>query len=159
RIAAGGATRVKLAGTLVGKQERTSAKGNRFAFMQLSDTGGTYEITVFSEVLSTSRDLIASGKPLLITADARMEEESIRLLAQQIQPLDDAVAHAAAGLRIVINDPGALAELRSVLAKERRGRGRVSIIANLGEDREVEVALPESYMISPATRGTLQTVP
>jgi len=33
------------------------------------------------------------------------------------------------------------------------------VIANLGENSEVEVALRETYMISPATRGTLQTVP
>jgi DNA polymerase III subunit alpha len=159
RLAAGGATRVKLAGTVIGKQERTSAKGNRFAFMQLSDTGGTYEITVFSELLSSSRDLIASGKPLLITADARIDEESIKLITQQIQPLDDAVAHAAAGLRIVIKEPGALDALKDVLARERKGRGRISVVADLGEDREVEVALPDAYMISAATRGVLLTVP
>ena len=37
-LAAGGATRFRLAGIVIGKKERTSARGSRFAFVQLSDT-------------------------------------------------------------------------------------------------------------------------
>ena len=36
-------------------KERTSARGNRFAFVQLSDTTGVFEVTVFSEVLAQAR--------------------------------------------------------------------------------------------------------
>ena len=41
----------KLAGVVAGRQERKSAKGNRFAFAQLSDVSGAYEVTLFSDVL------------------------------------------------------------------------------------------------------------
>src|SRR5438309_5320890 len=51
-LAAGGATRFRLAGIVIGRKERTSARGNRFAFVQLSDTTGMFEITLFSEILS-----------------------------------------------------------------------------------------------------------
>ena len=64
RLAGGGATRVKLAGTIIGKQERTSAKGNRFAFVQFSDRTGVFEVAVFSEVLATKRSLLEPGTPL-----------------------------------------------------------------------------------------------
>src|SRR5690606_35082598 len=57
-LQAGGRSRVLLAGNLLSKQERTSAKGSRYAFLTLSDAGGTYEVTVFSEILAVSRDLI-----------------------------------------------------------------------------------------------------
>jgi len=159
RLAAGGAARVKLAGTVIGKQERTSAKGNRFAFVQLSDAGGVYEVTLFSEVLATSRELLNSGKPLLISADARIEEETIKLLAQSIQPLDEAVAHAAAGLRIAINDAIALPGLAEVIKGERKGRGRIAVVVDLGEDGEVEISLPGTYTIAAQTRMKLQTLP
>ncbi len=159
RLAAGGAARVKLAGTVIGKQERTSARGNRFAFVQMSDAGGAFELTVFSEILSSSREAFASGKPLLVSADARLEEESVKLLAQSIQLLDDAAAGAAAGLRVALNDAGAIAELQKVMARERRGRGRIAVVVDLGEERAVEVALPDAYAISAATRQALQSIP
>ncbi len=46
----------KMAGVVAGRQERKSARGNRFAFAQLSDTTGAYEVTIFSDVLEKSRD-------------------------------------------------------------------------------------------------------
>jgi DNA polymerase-3 subunit alpha len=159
RLAAGGGSRVTLAGTVIGKQERTSAKGNRFAFIQLSDAGGVFEMTVFSELLATSRDLLASGKPLLISADARIEEESIKLLAQTIRSLDDAAANAAAGLRVSINDLAALADLKTAIAAERKGRGRIAVLVDLGDEGEVEIGLPGAYAIAAHTRSKLATVP
>jgi DNA polymerase-3 subunit alpha len=159
RLSAGGAARVKLAGTVIGKQERTTSKGTRMAFLQLSDAGGMYEVTLFAETLGQARELIGSGRPLLITANARLEEESIRLVADAIQPLDDAVANASAGLRVVINDLTCVEGLRKTIAGERRGRGRVSIVAELGEERQVEIALKDSFAVSPATRSVLQNLP
>ena len=123
RLVSGGSPRVKLAGTVIGKQERTTSKGTRMAFVQLSDAGGMCEVTVFAEVLGQARDLIASGKPLLVTANARLEEESLRLVADAITALDDAVAGAAAGLRVTVSDAGCIAELKRIVAAERRGRG------------------------------------
>src|SRR5262249_2044561 len=45
-------TRATLAGIVVGRQERTSARGNRYAFVTLSDASGVFEVTVFSEQLA-----------------------------------------------------------------------------------------------------------
>jgi DNA polymerase-3 subunit alpha len=158
RLAAGGAARVKLAGTVIGKQERTSARGNRFAFVQLSDAGGVYELTVFSEVLAAARELLTTAKPVLVTADARIEEDSIRLMAQAIQPLDEAVAHAATGLRITVTDAAAIPGLASAITRERKGRGRIGLVLDLGDQREVEITLPGSYTITTGTRTALQSL-
>lgn len=153
RLRHGGAARVKLAGSVIGKQERTSAKGNRFAFVQCSDASGVFEVTLFSEVLAMTRDLLASGKPLLISADARLEEDAVKLLAQTIQPLDVAAASAAAGLRITLNDAAALPGLRDIIAGEKRGRGRIVLDLVLGEQESAEVQLPGAFTISPDTRA------
>ncbi|MBM3523142.1 MAG: DNA polymerase III subunit alpha, partial [Alphaproteobacteria bacterium] len=153
RLRSGGAARVKLAGSVIGKQERTSAKGNRFAFVQVSDASGVFEMTLFSEVLAVARDLLASGKPLLISADARLEEDAVKLLAQSIQPLDVAAASTAAGLRIAVKDAGALTGLREIIAGEKRGRGRIVLDLVLGPEDSAEIQLPGAFMISPDTRA------
>jgi DNA polymerase-3 subunit alpha len=116
-------------------------------------------MTIFSELLATSRDLLGSGKPLLISADARIEEESVKLLAQTIRSLDDAVAHAAAGLKIAVNDLAALPGLTTTIAAERKGRGRIAVVVDLGEEGEVEIALPGAYAIAAQTRSKLATLP
>ena len=45
----------------MGKQERTSQKGNRFAFIQLTDASGMYEATIFSERLTQAREMLELG--------------------------------------------------------------------------------------------------
>jgi DNA polymerase III subunit alpha len=159
RLAAGGSTRHKLAGIVVGKKERTSARGNRFAFVQMSDMSGLYELTVFSEVLGQARQVLDAGQPLLVTVDCRMEEDSIRLTAQKIEPLDGVVAHAAAGLRVFVGEQGALKSLRGIIGRDGPGRGRVSVVVGLEPTREVEIALPGAYKIGPGIRAAVKSLP
>ncbi len=157
-IAAGASSRVKLAGTVLGSKERTSAKGNRFAFVQMSDAGGTFEVMLFSEILAKSRELLASNRPLLVSADARVEEENVKLLASDIRPLDEAVANTASGLRVSLADAAALAGLKSVIAKAPKGRGAIRIQIQTGPGEEVDVRLKESYAITPEIRRALGDV-
>src|SRR3546814_2897346 len=54
---------IKIAGTIISKQERTSQKtGNSFAFVQCSDASGMFEVMLFSEILTQHRDLLEIGR-------------------------------------------------------------------------------------------------
>ncbi|MGH7037472.1 MAG: DNA polymerase III subunit alpha, partial [Stellaceae bacterium] len=127
-LAASPTSRFRLAGIVIGKKERSSARGNRYAFMQMSDMSGTFEVTLFSEVLREARALFDAGEPLVVTVDVRSEEDSLRLTAQKIEPLDAVVARAAAGLKIFVAEERALSPLKSVIAREAGGRGRVTVV-------------------------------
>lgn len=161
RFSLGGSTRVKLAGIVVSKRERTSARGNRFAFVQMSDASGLFEIAVFSEVLSVARELLDSGQPILVVADARVEGDSMRLGAVQIDALDKVAASAAAGMRIYLGGTTALEGLKRLIAKEasgRGGRGRINLVLDIDTGREVEVALPGSYRVTPQVRAAVTSM-
>jgi DNA polymerase-3 subunit alpha len=144
----GGGSRVRLAGTVTRKQERTSARGNRFAFVQLSDTSGAFEVTVFSELLAAAREALDAEAPLLIVADARVEGDAVRLTAQSIEPLDKASRHLAGNVRVVLEAgkaaEQALSELHSIIeAHQGQGRSRVRLLlpvpgAEPGSRREIE---------------------
>ncbi len=133
-LVAGGVGRVKLGGIVVGKQERTSARGNRFAFVQLSDTSGAFEIVVFSELLAVARDLLETGKPVFITADARLDGDSVRMTAQAIESLEDAAKQTVTDLRIALaTDPGnALKDLKALIDAQGRGKARIRIVVPTG---------------------------
>ncbi|MFI4989251.1 MAG: DNA polymerase III subunit alpha, partial [Alphaproteobacteria bacterium] len=148
RLADGRLSRVRLAGTPIGKQERTSARGNRFAFLQLSDTSGVFEVTIFSELLSSARELIDQGAALLIAADGRLEGDQVRYTAQSIEPLDKAAQSVGASLRIYVNDANPLAPLRHLIERESKGKGRIWLVA-MAAGREVEIVLQGRYGCSP----------
>jgi DNA polymerase-3 subunit alpha len=152
-----GETRVKLAGTLIDKQERTSARGNRFAFVQLSDQSGTYEVMIFSELLSSRRDLLQPGTALLVSADARMDGDMVKMTGQSIESLDKALANTTAGLRIVVKETDALEPLRQAIAG-LKGRGRITLALDL-DSQEVEMALPGGYNVPPTVRQKLADLP
>ena len=46
-------------------------EGNKFAFVSLSDGGGAFEITVFSELLAAKRDVMEAGQAILVDVDAQ----------------------------------------------------------------------------------------
>jgi DNA polymerase-3 subunit alpha len=157
-LAANPTNRFKLAGIVVGRKERTSGRGNRFAFVQMSDPSGTFEVTLFSEILREARALLDSGQPLVVTVDVRSEEESLRLTVQKIEPLDTVVALAAAGLRVFVGEARALSSLKSVIARESGGRGRVTVVLDLPA-REVEIAIPGGFKVGPQTRAAVKSLP
>jgi DNA polymerase-3 subunit alpha len=156
-----GVSRVKLGGIVTAKQERTSARGNRFAFVQLSDTGGAYEVVVFSELLASARDQLEAGAPVLVTAEARLDGEQLRLTAQAIEPLEAASRHIATELTISL-EPGALEgggsaiqELKALIESQGRGPAKVRLVVpvpgtNGHGDREAEILLHTRVAVSPA---------
>ncbi|MDX5359690.1 MAG: DNA polymerase III subunit alpha [Alphaproteobacteria bacterium] len=158
RRAAQGAGRVTVAGTVIGRQERRSARGNKFAFVQLSDPSGVYEIAVFSEMLRDTRELLEVGKSVVISADTEVEGEQVRLRVLRVRAIDDILANDAAGLRVFLRDRDPLEHLKSRLPSP--GRGRISLVLMLDDcAREVEIDLPGGYAVTPYTRGALKAVP
>ncbi|MEX1108660.1 MAG: DNA polymerase III subunit alpha, partial [Dongiaceae bacterium] len=151
--------RARLAGIVISRQERTSARGNRFAFVQFSDSSGVFEATVFSDQLFSARQLLEPGRMVVITADARHEEDSFRLTLQSIEPIDEATRNAAAGLKVFLNAPGPLESLKQIIAREGKGKGRINLVLELDGAREVEMALPGGWAVSPAGRAAIKAIP
>ncbi|MBL8711031.1 MAG: DNA polymerase III subunit alpha [Rhodospirillaceae bacterium] len=156
-----GATRAKVAGLVVGKQERTSAKGNRFAFIQLTDASGMYEATIFSERLTAAREMLEPGRALLLSVDCRQDEEGgLRLMVNEVSSLDQAAAATAAGLKIYLKEPGPLDGIKQILGKAGRGKGRIDLVLDLPDQhREVDVTLKDRVAVSPQVRSAIRAIP
>ncbi len=148
--------RRKVAGILVSKQERTAKSGNRFAFIQLSDQTGAFEVVVFAEVLGRCRDLLEAGQALLVTVDARGEADGVRLMAQNFEPLEQAAAQAAQGLKVYASSAEPLESLKGLLAREGRGRGRVAVVLDIEGGEELEFELPETYRLTADGRKAIK---
>ena len=155
----------KLAGTVSARQERKSAKGNRFAFVSLSDPTGLYEVTVFSDTLEAARQHLEPGLAVVLTVEANLEGETLKLLARGAQPIDVAAADAgAAGLRVHVDTPAAVSSVAVLLdriASESKGltKGAISFcILDRDSGAEIEVTTGRDFPVNPQIKGAIKSM-
>ena len=154
-----GVARVKLAGTVIGRKERITRTGSRMAWIRLSDAGGSYEITVFSEVLAQARDLLVEGSCILVNAELKRDGESLRITANSVVALDQAAANIASGMRVWVHTADAVAQVQALLKREGHGKGRVILLPRLDDQQSVEIALPGGYNVTPRLAQAMKVVP
>lgn len=158
-----GATVAKLAGTVSAKQVRKSARGNRFAFVSCSDPTGLYEVTVFGDTLEQAGALFDTGQNVVMSVEATLEGDSLKLLARGVTAAEDIVAEAGtAGLKIYLNDQNAVAAIAARLADSatgpQRGRGPVHLFLQHADlPGDVELRLKDEYRVSPQVKAAIKS--
>ncbi len=150
----------KLAGSVSSRQERKSAKGNRFAFVQLSDPTGLYEVTVFSDTLEAAREHLEPGKNVVLTVEANLEGDTLKLLCRGAQPIDQVAAEGgASALRIHLNKAEAAASVAALFARvEGRNKAQITICVPDDQGREIDLTLPQPYPITPQIKGAIKAM-
>ncbi len=156
----------KMAGVVAGRQERKSARGNRFAFCQLSDPSGAYEVTLFSETLEKSREHLETGAKVVVTCEATMESDQLKLLGRSVAPVDVAVADAGpAGLRIFLEEEPAIRHVASILSraadqmpKAARGPVQILIPGAVGLPGDCVIDLQEQFPVTPEIKGAVKSL-
>ena len=156
----------KLAGTVSARQERKSAKGNRFAFVSLSDPTGLYEVTVFSDTLEAARQYLEPGLAVVLTVEANLEGETLKLLARAAQPIDAVAADAGStGLRVHVDSAAAVASVAGLLTRmaeelKTRTKGAVSFcISDRETGGEIEVSTGRDFPVNPQIKGAIKSMP
>ncbi len=151
---------IRLGGTVMAKQERTSQRGNRFAFVQFTDTSGSFEAVMFAETLSAARELLENGTNVVLDVEAKLEDEAVRLTVLKVYSLKVMAADTADGLALHINDEKALPNLSEIIRQTERGKGKICLhLAVAGGLRDVEIDLPGGYAITPDIREAIGAAP
>jgi DNA polymerase-3 subunit alpha len=154
-----GGSSFRMAGTILNKKERKSQRGKAFAFVQLSDQTGMFEVTCFEETLNASRQLLEPGRSVIMTIGAELRDDQPRLTVNSIEDIEANSLRAAGGIRVFLRDEKALPSIQARFSEIPKGRAKVLLMLNLPEqNREVEVTLKDNYAISPATRGAIKAV-
>jgi DNA polymerase-3 subunit alpha len=150
----------KIAGAVSARQERKSAKGNRFAFVALSDPTGLYEVTCFSDVLEVSREHLEPGKNVVLTVRVDPDGESVKLLANSVSPID-AVADQTTtpDLRIHVNRAEAVVSVAALLGRvEGRVQAQITLCVPDETGREIDLTLPQPYPVNPQVKGAIKAM-
>jgi DNA polymerase-3 subunit alpha len=152
---------LKVAGIVTDRKFKVSDKG-RFAFIQLSDMGGVFEVSVFNETLLTqNRDMLDNGKILLIQAEGKMEESGARLIAQQITLFDETMKQQRqtmpSSLHIIVTEAAALAEISALLGASAK-HGTIVTLCVKTPQGDAVLELPEKYAATPVTLDKIRAV-
>jgi DNA polymerase-3 subunit alpha len=160
-----GRSLVALAGVIRSVRMRRSKSGRPFAFVELTDREGEFEMTVFADQLGEARDLLESGRLVLVRASAEERDGETRLTAETIVSLDAAAAETVSVLRVSISDAAALPAIQRRLASVKApssGRETGRLVLALRPERsgrEVELSLADPVACTPAMRSALKNAP
>jgi len=116
--AKGHAARVLLFGHATGLKETSTKSGNRMAFFTLEDMDGTVEVTVFPEPYKAAAACLSSREALLVRGRVDDGEKGRVVLADDIRPLEEALAENGGRHRVAAGEPNAC-RIRLAVATER----------------------------------------
>ena len=147
-IRTGDNIRAKLAGCVNSFQKRISKNGNKYAFLEMSDGSSSFEGLLFSEGLVRFEETINSGLPLLVsvTIDKQNDDGNPRVMINNVETLDTAIADIANGLEICINDVSAVSGLREILSKDRNGKNKIYIKPD-NDNWDIRIELGGGYAL------------
>ncbi len=152
---------IQIAATILTIKERVSAKGNKYAFIQCSDTSGIFEITVFGDTLSKHREVVQEGRSVIIEAniDFQDPQNELKILAKSFSPLKEDIVNRIETLRIFIKDDAPLVPLREILQNEKMGNSNIEIIPKQDGYEGLALKLNIKYDISAKVGQAIKTLP
>ncbi|MBX2831000.1 MAG: DNA polymerase III subunit alpha [Rhodospirillales bacterium] len=151
---------IRLAGTLINAREMISKKnGSKFAFVMFSDPTGSFEVAFWAEAWAAYKEIINAGRPVLLIVAAEMREGQLRIQGQRVEDLEQAVTGAAEGIRIRLNKPDPVPEIRQLLEGAGKGRGLVALSSVCDDGRMAEIELEDNYKVGPSLIGAIGAIP
>ncbi|MBL41577.1 MAG: DNA polymerase III subunit alpha [Rhodospirillaceae bacterium] len=148
--------KVILAGSVESVQERISARGNKYAFVQLSDLSGSFEVVFFSEQFNKYREQIITGRRVLLFSDYRFNDGQIRITVNILKDLDESLADSKESIEIHFSRHSErekilniLNKITEILKKSKNGESKIMLRVPIPEEnKEVEIETPGEYLIS-----------
>ena len=159
-IRVGDTIRAKLAGCVNSFQKRISKNGNKYAFLEISDGTSNFEGLLFSEGLVRFEETINSGLPLLVsvTIDKQTEEGNPKVMINNVETLDKAIADVANGLEISLNDVSVVPKLHEILKKDRNGKNKIYIKPD-NDNWDIRIELAGGFALFGDVLGQIRGLP
>jgi DNA polymerase III subunit alpha len=122
-------------GIVAACRQLKTRKGDRMAVFTLEDAAGSVEIVVFPEAYQKAGGLIETGTLVLVRGKLERDDETVRILASEVAPLDSVRERIAREVAIHLKKPadrGTLETLGEIFSRHRGDR-KVSFEVETGE--------------------------
>jgi DNA polymerase-3 subunit alpha len=110
-------------------------KGDRMAVFTLEDAAGSVEVVVFPEAYQRANGLIETGTLVLVRGKLERDDETARIIASEIAPLDSVRERIAREVAIHLKKPADRDTLETLgeIFSRHRGDRRISFEVETGE--------------------------
>jgi DNA polymerase-3 subunit alpha len=153
RVSAGSLSR--LGGVVTQVRKISGRKNEPLWFLQLEDFDGSLEVVVFEDVYVQCEGYIDKEAQILVSGRVTREAGQVRLVAEQILPLETAAVQLATSIHLHITVEGFSAqELRELLKMidSQPGSCQVYLHLRIGRQTEVILKLPSSRAVQPTRK-------
>jgi len=146
---------VRIGGLVSASRVLRTRKGDLMAFVTVADLQGSVEVVVFPETYAAASDLIVNDAPLLVQGQVQKEESGVKIIADEIIPMDKAAENwtASVHFRIDLTKSGKdqLQQMNTLLTRYP-GTCKGFLHFFQAGQAEAVVALPDSLRIRPGRR-------
>ncbi len=143
---------VRIGGIVTHIKTIHTKRGDLMAFVTVEDLHGSIEATVFSSVYAEARELLTDDAALLIQGRIQRDENSVKMLADTVIPMERAEELWSASIHISLEidrtSREILERLKEII-KHHPGSCRGFIHLRMGGRSQTVIALPERLKISP----------
>lgn len=147
----------QMAGVLLKKQEKMSQKGSKYAFLQLSDPSGIYEMMIFSETLNAARPILEAGNALLLNVEAELKEDQVRFLGSRIQLLEEALEGKINAIDLHLKSDMPAQTIKDALDEGGKGRSKITIYVDIDDKRSAKISLPGYWSLGAKARNLIRS--
>ena len=135
----------KIAALPIDSKERTSKKGNKYAYIQFSDNTSNFEAIVFSDILNSSNELIKNHDLVLLNLEVAKNENNINLRVQEVVSLRQFLNDSNKKIKILANENIDIKKLKNHLNKYKNDNGsKVRLLVELNR-KLVNISIPGRY--------------
>jgi DNA polymerase III subunit alpha len=160
--AGAGETTYRMAAQIRSRKERPNKRGERMAWLTVSDPTGEYEVMLLPEELAAARanGMLEVGTAVVMQVTARRLDEELRLTAARLSRLEDERLTRCKGLRVWMApgaDTAGLARVADTLrGVEAKDFGDLHIVLRLDDGREVEIKAKGQFPVDVPARRALK---
>jgi DNA polymerase-3 subunit alpha len=124
-----------IGGIVAACRQLKTRKGDRMAVFTLEDAQGGVEVIAFPEAYQRSGSLIETGTMVLVRGKLERDDETIRILASEITPIDSVRERVAREVAIHLRKPADRNTLETIgeIFSRHRGDRKVSFEVETGE--------------------------
>jgi DNA polymerase-3 subunit alpha len=139
---------VSIGGIVTGLRPLRTRKGDRMCVYVLDDASGSIEVVVFPEAFKQFGHMAENGRTLLVHGRYERDDESVRILASEMAPIESVRERLTTSVAIQVSMPphgrATLERLLELLA-QHKGDRRVAFVI-LEQDRHIRVTADVSGM-------------
>ena len=149
---AGDGREVMVGGLVATLKHHRNKKGDAMAFITLEDLYGFVEVVVFPKVYQACSQLLLEEEPLVVRGRADVSESSVKVIADEILPLEEAGETLVKAVHIRLLSPGVTTEFLENLQrllKDHRGPCPITFHVKIPDHSETVLLAGEGHRVKP----------